>query len=223
MIFKKLKLIKFSKFLTTFSIVVMAHFLLLLHLTVCSHKSEAYEVVPLNISIEPQSAGIAVANFNTTQIPKRLPDGEEANAIVKEVSKRLIKHELEKTESNKKSAKRGAKKPSANRQALGTGGGKFNVLPVNLSPKFLRYQPPSYPALARRLGQQGTVVVDVKLTELGQNPASIHISSGYKLLDRAAINAANNSVLSSVFKGMENESELAYIARIKYQFQLERK
>jgi protein TonB len=50
--------------------------------------------------------------------------------------------------------------------------------------------PPSYPALSRRLGETGKVVVRVELAENGQvSTASVDTSSGHARLDQAALNA----------------------------------
>lgn len=49
-------------------------------------------------------------------------------------------------------------------------------------------EPPSYPKLARKRGQQGTVWVEVLLGETGQQiRAEVYQSSGASLLDRAAL------------------------------------
>lgn len=55
---------------------------------------------------------------------------------------------------------------------------------------YLENPPPSYPQRARRLKQQGTVLLDVRVTTGGM-PASIRIqqSSGYESLDDAALQA----------------------------------
>lgn len=48
--------------------------------------------------------------------------------------------------------------------------------------------PPSYPAISRRLGEEGKVVLRVELDETGQvERATIKISSGYARLDEAAL------------------------------------
>ncbi|UZE96351.1 energy transducer TonB [Alkalimarinus alittae] len=49
-------------------------------------------------------------------------------------------------------------------------------------------EPPSYPKIARKRGQQGTVWIEVLLAKTGQQiRAEIHQSSGVSLLDRAAL------------------------------------
>lgn len=212
-----LKISKFSRFITTLAFVVLVHALLILHLAVCSHKLaayESYEVVALNISIEPQLAGGKGGGPLLPENGKTIVD----SAILDAASNAVAQAAVENTEP-------AAIKSSDLKEAkLGVGNSKFNVLPVNFSPKFLHYQPPVYPMAAKRMKQQGVVVVDVKLdAEYGQGPATLYSSSGYNLLDNAAIEAANNSVLASAFEFDGGAVDHAYIARIKYQFQLMRK
>jgi protein TonB len=55
---------------------------------------------------------------------------------------------------------------------------------------YLNNPKPAYPPLARRLGEEGTVILRVKVTAQGQ-VESLHVqqSSGYEPLDAAALNA----------------------------------
>lgn len=71
---------------------------------------------------------------------------------------------------------------------------KSEVEPVIEQPKFgaayLNNPAPDYPQLARRLGEQGRVMLKVLVTESGQaERVHIEISSGYSKLDQAAVEA----------------------------------
>lgn len=55
---------------------------------------------------------------------------------------------------------------------------------------YLNNPPPAYPALSRRLGEQGRVVLRVRIEPDGTaSAAEIRSSSGYERLDRAALDA----------------------------------
>lgn len=53
---------------------------------------------------------------------------------------------------------------------------------------YLHNRPPPYPALSKRLGEQGTVVIRVLIDAAGNaSQAELHTSSGYDRLDRIAL------------------------------------
>lgn len=204
-----------SRFLTSFVIAVVLHVILLMHVTFCTHKSQALQnnnsIITLNLSIQPQIIG----NADVVKVVKKMPEAALNNEKLLEKvsqSKDSVSEKIQKEDSNKKAQVKG---------------GDTNILPVLSSPKFLHYTPPIYPRAAKFKRQQGLVIVDVKLDEFGnQSPAFIYLSSGYKLLDAAAINAANRSVLQPVLSSFQNEAKNianeACIARIKYQFKLKK-
>lgn len=213
------------RFLTSFAIAVILHAILLMHITFCTHKSQALEdnnkVIVLNLSIESQIAG----NQDIIKIPKRLQEAKGSKLRISDkvgiLNNKTLNNEILKSNSSKVIQKKEDSKK------LSFKGGNVSILPVIFSPKFLHYTPPVYPKASRRKGQQGLVVVDVKLDEFGnQSPAFVHLSSGYKLLDAAALDAANQSVLQPAIgqfqeEGKNNINE-ACIARIKYLFKLKR-
>ncbi len=54
---------------------------------------------------------------------------------------------------------------------------------------YLNNPPPTYPALSRRLGEQGKVVIHVLIGKDGQaKQAEVRLSSGFERLDQAALN-----------------------------------
>jgi protein TonB len=65
------------------------------------------------------------------------------------------------------------------------------ALPGTLQMAYPRYQlnlPPTYPGLARKRGQEGTVILQVLVSkEGGVDDLRIETSSGFRLLDRAAV------------------------------------
>ncbi|TCS38298.1 outer membrane transport energization protein TonB [Paucimonas lemoignei] len=83
-------------------------------------------------------------------------------------------------------------------------------------------QPPSpvYPAVSRRLGEEGTVTLRVLVNERGRaEQADIHKSSGVPRLDEAA----RQAVLRAVFKPYtENGGPIPYRVNVPISFQLDR-
>jgi protein TonB len=71
------------------------------------------------------------------------------------------------------------------------GGGKGTIL---IPGEFLaNNSPPRYPLLARRNGWEGTVVIDILISESGRvQEARIEKTSGYNVLDNAALGAVRN-------------------------------
>lgn len=64
------------------------------------------------------------------------------------------------------------------------------VLPPNSDASQLNNQYPAYPALSRRLGEEGTVTLEILVKANGMvGEVKLKNSSGYKRLDDAAINA----------------------------------
>jgi periplasmic protein TonB len=64
------------------------------------------------------------------------------------------------------------------------------VIPPNFNAAYLNNPPPTYPAAARRSGQQGKVVLRVRI-DIGGRPEKIELraSSGFDWLDQAALEA----------------------------------
>ena len=95
------------------------------------------------------------------------------------------------------------------------------VMPGTVQLAYPRYQsndPPSYPGLARKRGQQGTVILQVLVNEQGRvEDLEIENSSGFGLLDRAALSA----VRKWDFKpGRQGEERIAMWVRVPVTFKL---
>lgn len=67
------------------------------------------------------------------------------------------------------------------------------AIPARLDTHYLSNPPPEYPEIARELGQEGTVLLKVKVSASGLVlQVSVHRSSGHNTLDTAAINAVRH-------------------------------
>jgi len=84
-------------------------------------------------------------------------------------------------------------------------------------PAFLRNPPPTYPEQARRAGEEGLVLLRVAVNALGEvDSVSIVTSSGYEILDRAALRAVKNwKFRPSEIGGTAINSELAIPIRFR--------
>lgn len=66
------------------------------------------------------------------------------------------------------------------------------ITPAQFDAAYLNNPPPAYPALSRRLGEQGSVVLAVYVSENGRaENVTLKKSSGYGRLDRAAMAAVS--------------------------------
>jgi len=95
------------------------------------------------------------------------------------------------------------------------------VMPGTLQMAYPRYQsntPPAYPGLARKRGQEGTVILQVLVNEQGRvDDLEIETSSGYTSLDRAAV----SSVKKWNFEpGRRGEERIAMWVRVPLTFKL---
>ena len=84
------------------------------------------------------------------------------------------------------------------------------TLPGTLQLAYPRYQlnaPPSYPGLARKRGQEGTVTLQVLVNSEGSvDELKIEISSGFAILDRAALKAVRKWSFEPGRRGKKKEA-----------------
>lgn len=66
------------------------------------------------------------------------------------------------------------------------------VVPPSFDAAYLRNPPPAYPAVSRRRGEQGTVMLRVYVgADGGAQKVLVHASSGHERLDQAALDAVH--------------------------------
>ena len=148
------------------------------------------------------------------------------------VTRQPVKAEL-KPVANKRTSKKRAAKPkrqkNAEKSPLNTKAGKIQPeltgKPVALTteqavgvsgtqelrpereaiPMYDKNPPPEYPLIARRRGFQGTVVLEVLVDRNGRvGDLRVFNSSGYKVLDRAAVKSVSEWIFRPAIKGNEN-------------------
>lgn len=95
------------------------------------------------------------------------------------------------------------------------------ILPGTLQIAYPRYQlnaPPAYPGLARKRGQEGTVFLKVLVNKEGRvDELEIETSSGFTLLDRAAVSAVR---MWSFEPGRRGEERVPMWVRVPVTFKL---
>jgi len=97
-----------------------------------------------------------------------------------------------------------------------------SVSPSNVvseaKPVYRRTPPPNYPKLARKRGYQGTVILEV-LVDRGGRAAELRIitSTGYPILDRAAVKSVKNWLFEP---GMRGNRKVEMWVRVPIRFQL---
>jgi protein TonB len=90
---------------------------------------------------------------------------------------------------------------------------------IEAVPIYRENRPPPYPSLARRRGYEGTVLLEVLVTEEGRvGELSVARSSGYKMLDRAALRAVRDWRFEP---GTRGGRPMAMAVRIPVRFRLE--
>jgi len=104
------------------------------------------------------------------------------------------------------------------RTATGALGKKASVL-QEAEPLYRKNPRPGYPRLARRRGYQGIVILEVLVRRDG-TPGKVRMfqSSGYRILDKAAIKAVKKWSFSP---GLENGNPVDMWVRIPIRFELE--
>ena len=82
-----------------------------------------------------------------------------------------------------------------------------NILPIiEASPRYLDNTPPIYPIIARRRGYEGTVVLDVLVDKNGMvSDLRVFISSGYEILDSAALSSVKKWLFEPGLIGNEKK------------------
>ncbi|MBU2499418.1 MAG: energy transducer TonB [Proteobacteria bacterium] len=86
-------------------------------------------------------------------------------------------------------------------------------------PVYQKNPPPVYPRLARRRGYEGTVVLEVLVNRLGKvDELRLFQSSGYGVLDRAAVTAVKSWLFEP---GMRGDEKVDMWVKIPVRFRLE--
>ena len=98
-------------------------------------------------------------------------------------------------------------------------GNKPSASPARYRGQGLHNPPPKYPRAARRRGQEGRVVLSVRVSSQGSaDTVTIHSSSGHGILDRAAVKAVQRW---RFIPAQRNGQAVAMTVRVPVTFKLE--
>jgi len=150
-----------------------------------------------------------VKEKQTNQFPKPvLPQETARQPVVEKIMPASLGSESIETESvpePDEAAKVEKSAASAEPQAVDENKGV--TLPGTLQMAYPRYQsntPPAYPGLARKRGQEGTVFLQVLVNREGRvDNLEIETSSGFTLLDRAAVSSVKKWSFEPGRRGQE--------------------
>lgn len=91
-------------------------------------------------------------------------------------------------------------------------------VPHEIEPKLLHYETPVYPSIAKATGTTGTTVVMALVDTSGKvRDAKVYVSSGSKILDDAAVQAAYRNLFSP---GIQNSTPVSCWVSYKVRFSL---
>jgi len=161
----------------------------------------------------------------TSQLPQPvLPQKTVSQPVVERIMPASLGSESIETEfvpEPDEAAKVGVFAASAEPQAVEENKGV--TLPGTLQMAYPRYQsntPPAYPGLARKRGQEGTVILQVLVNREGRvDDLEIETSSGFGQLDRAALSAVRKW---SFEPGRQGEERIAMWVRVPVTFKLKK-
>ena len=106
--------------------------------------------------------------------------------------------------------------PSQNLEGAGLAAAAQVTVPA--TPLYQRNPKPAYPALARRRGWQGTVVLAIMvLTDGSAGQVAVHKSSGHTLLDNSALKTIKTW---RFLPGMKNGAPIAMEVQVMVHFEL---
>lgn len=103
--------------------------------------------------------------------------------------------------------------PAVTTPGGGDGGAPHPAAPVQVEHiAYARFDPPQYPPLSRRLGEEGVVVLRVLIDERGTPVAvEVHRSSGYARLDDAAREAVRRARFHPYREGAQARPAIALV------------
>lgn len=167
----------------------------------------------------------AVKEKPISQLPQpALPQKTVRQPVVKKIMHASLGPESIKKESvSEPDEATKVEKSAASAEPQAVEGNKGVTLPGTLQMAYPRYQPndpPSYPGLARKRGQEGTVILQVLVNSEGRvNALEIETSSGFGQLDRAALSAVRKW---SFEPGRLGKERVAMWVRVPVTFKLKK-
>lgn len=171
------------------------------------------------VSVPAKASAIQDKPDNSLQAPPLLGKKiKQPNAITEEKSKPAVEEIMpayQKAENTAEAVKSEPGKATNEKEGV--------ILPGTLQMAYPRYQlntPPTYPGLARKRGQEGTVILQVLVNREGRvDDLKIETSSNLTLLDRAAVTAVQKWRFEP---GRQGEERVPMWVRVPVTFKLKK-
>lgn len=167
-------------------------------------------ITPLpELSTKKEKQKVQVVEEKRESEIEKILAAEHGTENIREISKAELSTEIHKPGAPLKSVNKTVQKE------------KGVSLPGTLQTAYPRYNlnvPPPYPRLARKRGQEGTVVLQVLVNRQGRvDDLKIEVSSNFSMLDRAAVKAVQKW---SFEPGMQGKERIAMWVKVPVTFKL---
>lgn len=198
-----------------FSLVVMLHITALFGMMINFHNNQALPTVSFTVTMLDVSATSSNVVSSSASVASHSESAAKSDSKDKAAATKLAAATKEVEQNNETKNKSSQSHNSVQQTAV-----VAPTTPALFDAAYLNNPAPVYPALSRRLGEQGTVLLDVYVDENGkaQNVA-VKKSSGFEMLDNAALETVKKWRFSAAKQG---EKLVASSVQVPVKFVLEK-
>lgn len=169
--------------------VSIAHFIFFALLLLKVNQTTDFPVLSFSVSV------FDVSSSNNTVATQASSESDKASKkSVSEISENASMQSFEK--NSKEEAEENNKTKISDKKSVSSEQQTAVIAPTTpaiYDAAYLNNEAPNYPALSKRLGEEGIVLLSVYVNEKGQaEKVEIKNSSGYRRLDNAAVDAVKN-------------------------------